>query len=74
MVFYLIIMRPVEILLAKEYWGESYQALYQEFLFVQNGRRMSAEDFTKILEERTLNYIDCHMGIRAYRHISIAIK
>lgn len=71
---YLILLRPIEVLLADICWGSAVKALYQEFLYVSSGKRITSDMFGKILELHTSTYMKCEMGRRPYRHISIAIK
>lgn len=70
---YLILVRPIEAMLAQECFGDEVRSNYEEFLFVRNGERVTADYFSRMLETTTIKYMGVCIGVRAWRHLAIAI-
>ena len=71
--YYLLIVRPLEIDLARLLWGEKTAVLYHEYMFVYMGKRMEEEQFSQALKHFSKKYFGCEVGPRAYRQLVIAI-
>jgi hypothetical protein len=72
--YYLIHIRPLEIFFAEQLYGEEAKLLYQEFLYVQNGKHITSDQFSTHLSMVTAKYCGVALRIRAWRHIAIALK
>ncbi|KAF8054082.1 hypothetical protein FPV67DRAFT_1442194, partial [Lyophyllum atratum] len=72
---YLLFVRPVEIDFAHIIWPDpEIRIMYEEFLWVEMGRRVTAEDFSKSL--RNFLVASCggvDAGGRDYRQLAVAI-
>jgi hypothetical protein len=51
LLYYLVHIWPLEIFLAGEVYGNQAQLLYQDFLFVQMGKHVTPDQFSKVLSE-----------------------
>jgi hypothetical protein len=71
--YYLLIIRPLEIDLARQLWGDKAAVLYHEYMFVYMGKRMEEEQFSQALKKFSRKYFGCEVGPRAYRQLVVAI-
>jgi hypothetical protein len=68
-------IRPLEIFLAEKVYDIQTKKLYQEFLFVQMGKSVTSDQFSKALSEAMEEHCNIEsLGIAAWRHIAIALK
>jgi hypothetical protein len=71
--YYIIVVRPLEIDLARLLWGTEVAVLYHEYLFVYMGKRMEEQQFSQALKVFSKKYFGCEVGPRAYRQLVVAI-
>lgn len=69
---YLVLVRPIEAILAEVCWGVEARATYEEFLWVRNGRRLSADSFGIILGNISEERFGVRLTRLSWRHCSIA--
>ncbi len=74
LVYYLIHIRPVEAFFAGILWGAEAEKNYREFLYMQNGKRVTSEQFSSHLQRWSSKYFDSELSVNPYRHIAIALK
>lgn len=76
LIWYLVMIRPIEILLAGVVYGFGSVAQSQlaEFLFAQMDRRMTSENLTSELRRQSQLHMNCELTIRSLRHMAIAMK
>jgi hypothetical protein len=70
---YLILARPVEELIARVLWGEEAGVLYHEYMYVEMGRRVDPEMFSRHLRSYLETYIGAGIGVEELRQISVSI-
>ena len=73
LLYYLVHIRPLEIFLAGQVYNLEAQSLYHDFLYVQMGKRLTPEQFSKAMSEETERYCGVSLGVSDWRHIAIAI-
>lgn len=71
---YLILIRPMESLLAQQLHGNEVYSLYQEFFIVQHKSKLDSTAFSALLSRYTERYFKVSLKLLAIRHIWIAIK
>ncbi|KAK7685124.1 hypothetical protein QCA50_011964 [Cerrena zonata] len=72
---YLILLRPIESLLAEQGTCNMQLAtLYEEYFFVAYNQHTTADAFGRALEEISENYFGCRLTRRSWRHMCIALK
>lgn len=72
--YFLLLLRPVEAFFASKVFGSPTKDIYQEQLYVQDGKRMTSEAFSNHLAQVTSEYMGAALKIRAWRHIAIALR
>ena len=70
---YLLLIRPVEIIFTEILSGPASRALYEQFLWVQDGKRIDSPRFSQQLADMTEQYMGCRASIRILRHMTISI-
>lgn len=70
---YLVIIRPVEVNFARRLWGQDAAELYNEYLYITNGRRLEEHMFYPLFKDFTLHYFQCCIGVRGYRQMVVVI-
>jgi hypothetical protein len=71
---YLFIVRPLEMDLAYHVGGKDARLLYDEYMWVQNCRRMTAEDMYQAIPDFLLDYCGAKdIGAREYRQLCVEI-
>ena len=71
---YLFIIRPLEMDLAYHVGGKDARHLYEEYMWVQNCRRMTAEDMYQAIPDVLLKYCSAKdIGAREYRQLCVEI-
>jgi hypothetical protein len=73
LVFYLLVIRPLEIELAWILWGEANSVLYEEYLWVQMGHRVMEHHLGNALETLTQKHCSVGLSPRPYRQLVVAI-
>lgn len=71
--FYCVVIRPVEILIAGILDDEESVAQHREFLWMQDGKKMTSEIFSHILERTLEQHMGVGLNLSSWRHIAIAI-
>lgn len=74
MLDYLILVRPIQAILAGVCWGDEARATCEEFLFTRHGRRLTSDHFGSTFETLSMLFFAVDLNRRAWRHICIAIK
>lgn len=70
---YLLLVRPVECIFTEVLSGRESLEIYKEFLWVQNGNRVTSPMFSQILGVKTRDYMGATLTLRPWRHIAISI-
>lgn len=70
---YLLLVRPVESLFTGILSGSESRALYEEFMWVQGGERVTSLKFSRTLGQITRQYMDCELTLQPWRHIMVSI-
>jgi len=70
---YLLLVRPVEELIALDLWGEEARVLYHEYMYVGMGQRVTADQFSRRLSAFMEWMVGFGLGVMEYRHIAIAL-
>lgn len=71
---YLIVFRPLEIMLSNVLWGSDAMQIYHDYLYVDMGQRVKPDDFSDTLKEVTGHFMKSFLTVNPYRHIAVAIK
>lgn len=73
LLYYLVHIRPLEIFLATQVYGQEAQSLYHDFLYVQMGKRVTPDQLSKAMSEETEKYCGVALKVSDWRHIAIAL-
>lgn len=73
-VAYLAEIRPIEVLLSRVLWNATAASHYEEYFFVNLGRRMTSEDLTRLLQATFKEHMDVSLGVNAWRHAAVAVQ
>lgn len=74
LVYYLAVVRPVEVFLtAGLQWTEQH-ATYSQFLYVVKGRQMTPQGLSLIIAQHTDRYLDCRLTGLDLRHVLINLQ
>lgn len=68
--YYLVHIRPLEIFLAGQVYDQNTQSLYHNFLYVQMGKRVTPDQFSKAMSQETERYCGVSLGVSDWRQIS----
>lgn len=70
---YLIFVRPVEELIARELWGEEARVLYNEYMYVEMGKRVEPDMFSRHLKSFMEEFVGVSIGVEELRQVSVSI-
>lgn len=73
-VYYLAVVRPVEVLLTGHLQLEEAYLQYSQFLYVVKGRKLGPQDLSKIIARHTDRYLECRLTGLEARHVLISIQ
>jgi DEAD/DEAH box helicase len=71
--FYLLVIRQLEVDLARKLWGEEVAVLYHEYFFMHFGKRMTESQFSSTLQSVSETYFGTSLTIRPYRQLVVLI-
>ncbi|KAK0472312.1 hypothetical protein IW261DRAFT_1343631, partial [Armillaria novae-zelandiae] len=71
---YLLFIRPLERVLSATVYGLSSIHLYDEYLWVTSGQRITGDQFCKQFPHAMLKYCQCAVGIHDYRQLVVQIS
>ena len=72
--YYLIVIRPVEIIISQLLDDTDAVNLYSSYLAVQAGKKMEAVHYGAALKDLLSKYCNVELGLSEYRQISVAMK
>lgn len=72
--YYLIVIRPLETLMASQIYGFSEAQTYHFYFHVHQGKRITAKVFRDIFASFLKDYVDFNAGVAAWRQCVSAIK
>ena len=72
--YYLLVIRPLERVVGEVLYGPSAAGIYDVYLFVRHGARISSDTFSTILEEVTLRFVGVALSLNPLRHIMVAFQ
>jgi hypothetical protein len=70
---YMILFRPVEEVIALELWGEEARVLYHEYMYVEMGRRVDSDMFSRHLQSYLKDYIGADINVEELRQLSVGV-
>lgn len=70
---YLLLIRPVEELIARELWGEEARVLYHEYMYVDMGTRVTPDQFSRRLGRYMKRLVGFPVATLEWRHLAVAI-
>ena len=70
---YLILVRPVEELIALALWGQEARVLYHEYMYVEMGCRVDADMFSRHLQTYLDKYVGADIGVEELRQLSVSV-
>jgi hypothetical protein len=74
LVYYLVVVRPVEVFLAASLqWDEQLDA-YSEFIYVVKGQKLTGTDLSGIIARYTDRYFDCRLTGLDLRHVLVNLQ
>ncbi|KAK0221251.1 hypothetical protein EDD85DRAFT_779483, partial [Armillaria nabsnona] len=71
---YLLLIRPLERVLSATVYGLSSIHIYDEYLWVTFGKRITGDIFCKEFPHAMLKYCQCPVGIHDYRQLVVQIS
>jgi hypothetical protein len=74
LIYYLAVIRPVEVFLAAALKWTDQQAAYSQFIYVVKGRRLTPQGLSWIIAECTERYFGCRLTGLDFRHVLISIQ
>ena len=74
LVYYLAVVRPIEIFLTGALGWSKEHAAYSEFIYVTKGHKLSPEELSKLVSRYTERYFDCRLTGSQARHVLISIQ
>jgi hypothetical protein len=74
LVYYLAVVRPIEIFLTGALGWSREHAAYSEFLYVAKGHKLSPEELSNLVSRYTERYFDCKLTGSQARHVLISIQ
>ena len=72
--YYLLVLRPLERVVAEVIYGAAAADTYDMFLYVHRGLRMSSTAFSLVLEKVTEQHIGLRLSLNPIRHVMIAFQ
>ena len=74
LLYYLVVIRPIEVFLTASLGWESEHTAYSQFLYVVKGRRLSPRGLSSIIADHTDQYFKCKLTGSQLRHVLISIQ
>lgn len=71
--WYLVVVRPVEVTISHVFGETEGISSLEEYLWVQNGKRVTSDRFSTMLANYTEQYMHASINLSTWRHLSIAI-
>jgi hypothetical protein len=71
---YLLLVRPVEELLSRIAYDYQSVQNYHYYMYVCQGKRMAASDFSRLLGSKLKQYTGAHLTVNPYRHVAVALQ
>jgi hypothetical protein len=68
---YFVTIRPLEEIIAYALWGPEVMALYQQYMFVQNGERVTCESMYTDFPDMCEHYFGIRLTVKDYRDWAI---
>lgn len=72
--YYLLVIRPLETLVARQLYGQDSVREYDQYLYIKNGTRMTSTQFSNTLERLTSKYVGIGFSLQPLRHIMVAFQ
>lgn len=73
-IYYLAVVRPVEVFLVAGLGWADQLAVYSEFLYVVKGRKLASHELSELIARYTDRYFGCRLGGLDLRHVLINIQ
>ncbi|EGN93511.1 hypothetical protein SERLA73DRAFT_156419 [Serpula lacrymans var. lacrymans S7.3] len=70
---YFVVVRPLEVFLTSLVYGESAVRLFQEYAWVQMGKRVSSEQFSVYLSTHIRVFCDASLLVNNWRNCAVSI-
>jgi hypothetical protein len=70
---YLILVHPVEELIAHELWGEEVCVLYHEYMYVEMDQRVEPDMFSRHLKYFMEQYVGVSIGVEELHQVAVSI-
>lgn len=74
LVYYLAVVRPVEVFLTANLGLTEQQAAYSQFIYVIKGRKMAPRELSSVIQRYTKEYFDCQLAGLDLRHVLVSIQ
>jgi hypothetical protein len=74
LVYYLAVVRPVEIFLTASLGWSDKMFNYSQFLYVVKGKKITPRELSGIVAHHTDKYLECQLTGRDFRHVLINIQ
>lgn len=74
LLYYLAVIRPIEVFLSASLGWESRHAVYSQFLYVVKGQKLSPRALSSIISDHTDRYFKCKLTGSQLRHVLISIQ
>jgi len=74
LIYYLVVVRPLEIFLTASLGWTKHHAAYSEFLYVVKGRKLAPQELSGIIARYTDKYLMCRLTGLQLRHVLISIQ
>ncbi|KAH0582235.1 hypothetical protein H2248_011880 [Termitomyces sp. 'cryptogamus'] len=70
---YLLLIRPVEEIFARNLWSDPVSDLYHEYLYLCLGRRLTEESFYSTFKALAEDFFAVRIGVRGYRQMIVVV-
>ncbi|KAG6875527.1 hypothetical protein C0992_003478, partial [Termitomyces sp. T32_za158] len=70
---YLLFIRPVEIVFARNLWEQKVSDLYSEYLYLGLGSRLLEDVFYVTFKRLTEDFFNVRIGVRGYRQMIVVV-
>lgn len=67
------VLRPAEIVVARQLYGLEQATVYNQYLFVDRGNRIKSDTFSTLLKHYTGEHWTAPLGLQDYRQLSAAL-
>jgi len=74
LVYYLTVVRPVEVFLTASLQWTEHQTAYSQFLYVVKGRQLAPQELSLIIARHTDRYFGCRLTGLDLRHVLISLQ